>query len=221
MRAALMVLLQQNCLLVRTAVPEGGPGAILAAQTLYQVDVLSILDQIRYASTPDILQLVHFVGSRVSMIRVHVSSYCSVLGRQTETADVWNQLQHLHPCYAQPCSPEPLWVDCAPLHPSRGSLAATCHMHLTHLYLCLLLSLHLHQQSARNLQLGYVFEVALTVQASCVAAACARALPGGPGGPDHRGFARQWPLDPSTGSTLPGANVPHPAAVIVSAPSFV
>ena len=46
-RAALLVLLQQNCLTVRTAVPEGGPGALLAAQTLYQVDVLSILAHLR------------------------------------------------------------------------------------------------------------------------------------------------------------------------------
>ena len=184
MRAALMVLLQQNCLLVRTAMPEGGPGAILAAQTLYQVDILSILDHIRYALTPDTTQIVCFVGSRVSMMYVHVSIYCSILGRYSVTSDIWIQLQHLHPCNG-PCSPEPVQVDCAPLHPSRGSLAAMCHMHLSHLYLCLLLSLHLHRQSARNLQLGYVIEVALIVQASCVAAACARALPGGPGGPDH------------------------------------
>ena len=46
-RAALLVLLQQNCLTVRTAVPEGGPGALLAAQTLYQVDILSILAYLR------------------------------------------------------------------------------------------------------------------------------------------------------------------------------
>ena len=47
MRAALLVLLQQNCLTARTAVPEGGPGALLAAQTLYQVDILSILAHLR------------------------------------------------------------------------------------------------------------------------------------------------------------------------------
>ena len=98
MRAALMVLLQQNCLLVRTAMPEGGPGTILAAQTLYQVDILSILDHIRYALTPDTPQIVCFVGSRMSMMYVHVSNYCSILGRYTVTSDVWIQLQHLHPC---------------------------------------------------------------------------------------------------------------------------